>query len=473
MVHEIAEPRAGHRTGKPVRVETVVADEQDWVAPLLRALFGALDDDGVRWLVLRNQEDLPDRVGHDVDIVAHPEDAGRVDSVVRAVVRERGLFLFRVHRGVEHDTFDVAASDLGGRLLLPIDVHNALRYRGRLLVNPEDLLAHRQRVGGLWGLDPGMEGYSLLLHAAVRKRALKDKYADRLIALDRAAPGALLRTATERLGPDLGRRLASVRTEPQLLALGRDLRRAVDRRFRSNHWRRPWVKVRTAIGVIRLRLRPRGVFVVFLGPDGSGKSSTTDLLAELLGAQKYVLPVHRVYLGAGAPLLPTRKLMRRLHKSGRARNRQQVRDVRPRRLRGALHVMADGILRYWVQVRPLLSPHGIVLADRYAYDVLKVNNPTVGRRWFRRFATAIIPSPDITFLLEGDPAVITARKRELTLAETSRQQEAYRELAGLVPGFRSLDLTIRDEPALRSVALHILDAFAARNGGLPRNGSSA
>ena len=119
--------------------------------------------------------------------------------------------------------------------------------------------------------------------------------------------------------------------------------------------------------------------------------------------------------------------------------------------------MADGILRYWVQVRPLLSPHGIVLADRYAYDVLKVNNPTVGRRWFRRFATAIIPSPDITFLLEGDPAVITARKRELTLAETIRQQEAYRELAGLVPGFQPLDLTIRDEPALRSVALQILD----------------
>ena len=197
----------------------------------------------------------------------------------------------------------------------------------------------------------------------------------------------------------------------------------------------------------------------------SEKSSTTDLLATMLGTQSKVLPVHRVYLGSGTPLLPTRKLMRRVHaRTGRrAKNREHVRDVRPRRLRGALHVMADEIVRYWLQVWPRLSPHGIVLADRYAYDVLRVNNATVRRRWFRRFATAIIPSPDIAFILEGLPAVIAARKGELTLAETIRQQEAYRELAGLVPGFRTL----------RRVALQILDAFAVRNGGVPHNQGSA
>jgi thymidylate kinase len=227
--------------------------------------------------------------------------------------------------------------------------------------------------------------------------------------------------------------------------------------------------VKSAIAMTRLRVRPRGVFVVFVGPDGSGKSSTTDLLLEVLHDPSGIVRVHRVYLGSGSPLLPTRKIMRWVHgKTGRRRSDRPVRDVQPRRLRGALHVMADEIVRYWLQVRPRLAPHGIVIADRYAYDVLRVNNPVVSRPWFRRLACAIIPTPDVTFFLEGDPETIAARKGELTVAETIRQQQAYRDLAGIVPGFRPLDLTVRDEAALRRVALEILDVFAARNRGMPR-----
>jgi thymidylate kinase len=207
------------------------------------------------------------------------------------------------------------------------------------------------------------------------------------------------------------------------------------------------------------------VFVVFLGPDGAGKSTTTDMLKNMLTDPSSVVPVHRVYLGSGTPLLPTRKLSRKIHKSRRRDREGQLRDVRPRRLRGALHVMADEIVRYWLEVRPRLSPNGIVVADRYAYDVLRINNPVVRSRWFRRIATTIIPTPDITFFLEGDPNVIAERKKELTVAETIRQQEAYRELAELIPTFRSVDLTVRDDPALRRVARQILDVFAARNDG--------
>jgi hypothetical protein len=143
-----------------------------------------------------------------------------------------------------------------------------------------------------------------------------------------------------------------------------------------------------------------------------------------------------------------------------------VRDVAPRRLRGPLHVMADEILRYWVHVKPRLAPHGVVLVDRYAYDVLRVNNRTIQKPWFRRLAVAVIPSPQVTFLLEGDPVVITARKQELTVAETTRQLRAYRKLAGLVPNFRPVELTVRDDQELCGVAREVLGAYARRNRGM-------
>jgi thymidylate kinase len=439
----------------------------DWVVPFVLGLVRQLDEEGVRWMVLRNHEDLPDRPGHDIDIIIHPDDASRIDGLVRTVVRRQGLALLRAYAGIEHDTFAVADGDLGGRLLLQVDVHTAVRYRGRLLVDAEDLSSHRRRKGWLWMPTPAMEAYALLLHSALHKQALKPTYAERLQALHAADPGGLEALVSERLGPDLGTRLAAVRSEADLLALRAPLRKALRRRYPGNPLRQVWFTLRSGTRQARLRLRPRGVFVAFLGPDGSGKSSLTELLAERLDGHGDVLPVHRVYMGSGQPLLPTRKLVRRLHgKTGPNSRPPTLRGVAKRRLRGALHVMADEILRYWIRVRPCLAPHGVVLVDRYAYDILRVNNPTVRRHWFRRLAVAVIPKPHLTFLLEGDPVVIAARKRELTVEETVRQQAAYRRLAGLVPGFRAIDLTVRDEQALRGVARQVLGAYAGRNRGM-------
>jgi len=444
----------------------------DWDVPFVRGLFGALDEAGVRWMVLRNHDRL-DRIGHDLDLVVHPADVPRFESTLHGVLRDRGLFLLRVRRGIEHLSFDVADSDLRGRLLLHLDVQQQVAYRGRTLVDADDLFAHRRRTErGVQTPTPGMEAYALLLHSALHKGALKEAYAARVADIEATAPDELLRVASERLGPQLGRRLAAVRNEAQLLALRDDLARAIDRRYPANRWRRPWFVVHSGVGMSAQRIRPRGIFVVFLGPDGSGKSTTTDLLNEVLTDPSGIVPVHRVYLGSGRPILPTRKLTRRIHKRLRRDRQGQVRDVRPRRLRGALHVMSDQVARYWLLVRPRLAPHGIVLADRYAYDVLRINNSVIRSSWFRRMSTSIIPTPDITFFLEGDPHVIAERKRELTVAETIRQQEAYRELAELIPTFRPLDLTVRDDPALRRVALEILDVFAARNGGMPRMGAA-
>jgi thymidylate kinase len=474
MIDETDERHAGTGVATTPTEQDAAQDEPSegaagWPAAFLGELADALDRAGVRWVILRNHQDLPDRIGHDVDIIVHPADAETSELVIRGVASRGRLFLVRSYRGIEHLSFDVAARDLTGRLFLHVDIQTSMQFRGRRLVDAEDLLADRRRSGRVWVPSPGMEGYAILLHAGLNKHALKPKYRGRVAAIGLEHPGEIERAATPDLGPDLARRLGAVRTEDELLALTGEVRRAVDGRHRANAWRRPAFEVRSTVTQARLKVRPRGMFVCFLGPDGSGKSSTTDLMEQLLGAQQAVLPVSRVYMGSGTPVLPTRKLTRRMHgikKDGEGKA-QEIRDVAPRRLRGALHVTADEILRYWVHVRPKLSPHGIVLADRYAYDLFRVNNAKVRTTWFRRLATLVIPAPDITFFLEGDPAVIADRKKELTVEETVRQQSAYRELAGFVPNFRPLDLTTRDDAALRRVALQILQAYAARNHGVP------
>ena len=50
----------------------------------------------------------------------------------------------------------------------------------------------------------------------------------------------------------------------------------------------------------------------------------------------------------------------------------------------------------------------------------------------------VVPEPALAFCLTADPALITARKNELTVAETTRQIECYRGLTRWVRNFAEL-----------------------------------
>ena len=214
---------------------------RDWVQPLLADLVEWLEAAAVRWMVLRNHQGLPERVGRDLDLLVHPRDVGKVDRIMRALVRAHNLLLVRAGASPgRHRHFYLAARDLSGRLVLHLDVQTGLRYQGRLLVDPDDLLRHRQPAGRLWVPTPAMEAYALLLHAALHKRELKPAYARRLEELSNAAPGTLAAFAGERLGSHLGKELTGVTGEPGLVRLRPQLLRALDRRYPANLVRRPW-----------------------------------------------------------------------------------------------------------------------------------------------------------------------------------------------------------------------------------------
>lgn len=208
--------------------------------------------------------------------------------------------------------------------------------------------------------------------------------------------------------------------------------------------------------------------MAFLGPDGSGKSTLTDLLVRRLQGHGEVLAVHRVYMGSGTPLLPTRRLMRRLRrKTGRnPKPPPTLRGIAPRRLRGPCPSWPTRFCATGSRRGRVWRPTGSSWSTVTRTTSCGVNNQTIQRAWFRRLAVRVIPRPHLTILLEGDPVAVAARKRELTVEETIRQQAAYRALEQLVPDFLPIDLTDRDDRAIDLVAMKVLGAYARRNRGL-------
>lgn len=84
---------------------------------------------------------------------------------------------------------------------------------------------------------------------------------------------------------------------------------------------------------------------------------------------------------------------------------------------------------YWRFIQPALRSGRLVVADRYTYDVLldpkrfRLKLPA----WILRVFVRTIPRPDRAILLHADPAVIRARKPELSGEEIARYQIALLE----------------------------------------------
>ena len=335
MIDETDERHAGTGVAMTTTQGTQTSEEDErsdgaagWPAAFLGDLADSLDRAGVRWVILRNHQDLPDRIGHDVDIIVHPDDAETTELVVRGVASPGrdvpGALL----------PWDRAPQLRRGRprphgAALPPRGHPDLHAvpgppAGRRRGTPRGPAPLRACVGPL----TRRGGLRILLHAGLNKHALKPKYRGRVVALgarasrgDRAGgdprPRPRSRPASRR-GAHRGR---APRARPASSS-GRSTAGTARTRCAG-----PAFEVRSTLTQARLKLRPRGLFVCFLGPDGSGKSSTTDLMAQLLGAQQAVLPVRRVYMGSGTPVLPTRKLTRRLHgikKDGEGRARRSA-----------------------------------------------------------------------------------------------------------------------------------------------------
>ena len=184
------------------------------------------------------------------------------------------------------------------------------------------------------------------------------------------------------------------------------------------------------------------MLISFSGVDGSGKSTqienlrsalhaarmTTSLLAfwdnVVVGVKYREGFVHKVYKserGIGAP--------------GKPVNRRD-KNMRGWHLTLARHFLylLDAInLRRVVHRERRKHGVDVIILDRYIFDELSnlnLENPL--SRAFIKFVQAIVPRPDISYLLDADPVAAYARKPEYPVDFMEKCRQAYFKLAALL-----------------------------------------
>lgn len=427
---------------------------------VLREIFGSVHQAGLDYAVLRNYGGLPDKPGRDVDILTNNFE--KFKQIIEQVSEQAGYSVRIFRRYDSLVKFHLISEIPEGCEILEIDVGWDIRWKGIPLI-PQDLLDHHR----LWRkefytLQPGPEAAISVSTNLIYHGAVKEKYKPEIIEMIRTDRDGFLKALAPSFGLSLASELAELSSRgdwSRIEALVPQLRRqAVIKALRHQplaqlgHWAAfLWWNLLKFF-------RPSGLFVVLIGPDGSGKSTVS------VGLQKCLSPLFQgsKCFHAHFKNLPRLRDLARLlgfKVSPEAPMNQPVPEKFSKDLHcvGRLHSLIlllyytlDYLLGY-----PLVfwsrGKGELIIFDRYFYDYLVqpgMNLPY----WFLTLLMRMIPNPDVVVYLKNSPDVILSRKPELTFQELGRQGALCARLISRLPQGQVVETTGTPEETTAKVA---------------------
>jgi len=258
---------------------------------------------------------------------------------------------------------------------------------------------------------------------------------------DRHYAEALLVETWGRAGAVIGEALAEDRSlHPAFSLLATEISRS--RRTPRRLALRGRIEARRIVGRLR---RPAGLVVQLVGPDGAGKSTMAQILeGRLAGAFRRQ---ERLHLGPRLLPSPSRLLGRASPDPSTPHDR--VSNGRLGSYMRIAYLAADTLLGWVPRVWFPRVQTGLVLLER-GWDDLRIDPVRYrlgnGVRLLR-LLSHILPQPDLTILLTGNPSHIAERKSELPEAEIARQIVCWRHLLQTVRRFHAEVDTTRVDAA--------------------------
>jgi thymidylate kinase len=395
---------------------------------ILLGVFEILERAGIRFCVTHGYESYPQRIKSDVDCIISAEvRSGQLVALLHEnqshigaeVVRCRGTNVVLSGKNA-----DASPCFLHLDISVDYDLGDHLFYAG------SELLENRRRFKQFWVPAVSLE-FGCYLVRKIVKGDLNDEQAQRLSNLYQQDPASCRQQVTRFWGAASTALIiaaagtgnwATVRQNLRQLGAEALWRVRTDRPFRVF---RNWLS-RMSGRAKRCFWPDGGVEVVVLGPDGAGKSSVIQAVRQQLA---------RVFPQSICCSFPPALLGRLFHRplvTDTSPHSSPPRSFLASTLRAVLYWLVSYTFGYYVTIHLALARSTLVLHDRHLVDALV--DPRryryAGPCWLLRVIWYLIPKPDLVIFLDASPEVLQARKQEVPFAETARQREAYRSLAG-------------------------------------------
>jgi len=426
---------------------------------ILMAVLDTLDRAGIPYCLLHGYEDYPAHVNSDVDGLI----SGRLPPRQLLALLHKN----RVRIGADvvrcqgyHLVLAGRRSD-GSPCFLDLDLSVDCEFDDRPFYAGHELLASRRQYRQFWVPAVQFEfGYYLIKKVA--KGHLDNEHAlalSRLYARD--ATGCETQVRRFWGAGSSALILSAARSgdwEPVRLRLPK-LRAELRWRATLRHPVRTVVNsARRLTGLLkRCWRRDSGLNVVFLGPDGAGKSSVIKAVGPMLAGA-----MHRTIYRRFTPALVARLLHRPIPPNNRP-HALPPRSCLMSAVRAVLYWFVYYALDY-VTAPLTLARATLVLHDRHLVDAFvdPRRHRYGGPMWLLTLISRLIPRPDLFILLDAPTGVLQARKQEVPFDESARQREAYLSLIASMKNGHVVDSARPLEHVVNDVNELILRQLAAR-----------
>jgi len=376
-----------------------------------------------RYCILRNYEDLP-AISNDIDILVEKSVINDIIEKFNTELIKRKVLLIYT---AEFSCYSLFFYDIEQNSIFHIDLFPSISWCALEYLDANIILDTRVEYKSFFIPSPEHECMELLLTRLIYQKRVKDKYKPRIMTLYSQNRQAFESNFNDLYGNDFAIKILNyLETEEwekinnsagelRLLTFYNNIR---NKKIFSN-------SIYYIKRIINRFINVPGLFIAIFGPDGSGKST---VIKEILAFFENIFREQKVRLFHWRPYFKYKK-----PSSIAVKNPHEKLPYNKflSLLKLILYFVSYNT-GYWTQVFPLLFINGLVIFDRYYYDILvdPLRYRYGGSSWIANYVSKLIPRPDIILFLDIEPEKLIKRKQELPFEEIKRQREEYINMAG-------------------------------------------
>lgn len=427
----------------------------------LRPLFKRLNNENIRYCVVRNYEYLPDSThGSDVDMWVHTDDLVSFEEILKSVSKEAEMPLVSYY---DHPT-QYKVCYMGIQDGVQLDIFKGNIYWGnKIMFSGESIERNIVMNNNLKVLNEEFTDLMSVIKEFIYTQQCKQKYIDKIYKTGQFSYEKLKRYLDcfhDEFLQFFAKCICNQSINENMKRLAKLSRNCITDKGAVSLWKFKFSKLK------RLSKKP-GFVICVEGTDGAGKSYIIDKIEPMLnGAFHNKLTYNHLrpnYFPDIAVLFGRRKKNQAV---------QVVSNPHSSKPSGFLlsivrvsYYMLDYSIGYLISIFPqICTRYHVYIFDRYFYDYYidqrraHVNLPKCIYRFFELF----VPSPDITLCLGGDPEIIYNRKPETSLEEVTRQTKELRAFCHNRKNTFWIDTTISPEESIKQAMNAIISVMSER-----------
>ncbi|WP_179318037.1 hypothetical protein [Winogradskyella helgolandensis] len=410
----------------------------------LKSFFTEIDK-RFKYVVTRNGDELPlVNKSNDIDIMISKKDYKEFDSVMKTVFKSFGFNRLErtSYHGIECYTFYNINEEIP--FSIKIDLFFNYEGGGVIYYTYKDLIKYRKKnVNGVYIFENKVESYLTVYKTFAAGGKLKERYLDNFIKNIKDTDFILLKSSPSKNIIELIKYVITNKKNPKIINRNKIVRQT----FLKNLIKSPLQAVSRVFYHFSLEIKRafnKQYFFVFVGPDGSGKTTLINKLKSDSKSifksdnERFEICHHRPHLLPNIKNLFKKEL-----------NTKEIHDLNfnPHSAKQSssavsfiklLYYITDYLLGYFLKIIKLQRNNRFIIFDRYYFDFIvdqkrsAINiNKSIAIAMYKLF----IPKPNQVFFIKVDAQEAYDRKKELPVQSIEEINQNYENLSTTLKHF--------------------------------------